>query len=65
MEDVTGSSFRRNKEFWTSKIATNKMRDRRINKILIKAGWKILRLWDTDIEEHPDIVVDKIRRFLR
>jgi DNA mismatch endonuclease (patch repair protein) len=64
-DDVTGRSFRKNKEFWTSKIASNKIRDRRISKTLTKEDWIVLRFWDTDIEEHSDIVAEKIRRSLQ
>ena len=62
--DLTGVSFRRNKVFWTSKIAYNKARDLRISRALRKQGWKVLRFWDTEIERSPSLVINRIRRSL-
>lgn len=33
-------------DFWTRKILKNKERDREVNKLLKRAGWKVLRIWE-------------------
>lgn len=38
-----------NSEYWTSKIATNVKRDSRITSLLEKSGWRVVRMWETDI----------------
>jgi len=36
-------------EYWDKKIQGNIKRDKRINLLLNKSGWKVLRFWDKDI----------------
>lgn len=36
-------------EFWREKILGNKSRDRRNNRALQKAGWKVLTIWECDV----------------
>ncbi|WP_366914369.1 very short patch repair endonuclease [Nocardia sp.] len=38
----------RNSDFWSSKIAGNKMRDRETDRLLIDAGWQVIRVWEHD-----------------
>src|SRR6266542_778202 len=38
-----------NAPYWTAKIAANVARDRRNTRALRRAGWTVLRLWETDI----------------
>lgn len=38
-----------NKEFWESKIARNKKRDRLVNRVLKGRGWRILRIWQHEL----------------
>lgn len=63
--DVSGQSFRKNKRLWTSKIAATKARDARTSRSLRKAGWMVLRFWDTDIVRRPEAVEERIRRSLQ
>lgn len=48
---------RANAEWWERKIATNRARDRDTDRLLVLAGWKVLRLW-----EHEPVVqaVEKV-----
>jgi len=41
-------------EFWDAKIARNRARDERVNEELAALGWIVIRLWDFEIERHPD-----------
>jgi DNA mismatch endonuclease (patch repair protein) len=37
------------RDFWFPKIQRNKTRDREVNGVLRKAGWKILRIWEHEL----------------
>jgi len=39
--------------YWDAKIARNRARDERVNVALEAIGWKVLRLWDFEIEADP------------
>jgi DNA mismatch endonuclease, patch repair protein len=39
--------------YWTKKIGANIQRDRLVDKDLEGLGWKVLRLWESDILEDP------------
>jgi len=48
------------KKFWADKIRNNIRRDIRANKDLRKAGWKVLRFWESDLKRRPDKIITKI-----
>ncbi len=52
------------KKFWLRKIGLNKKRDKEINKLLRKRGWKILRFWEHEIEKNASSVTKKIAKRL-
>ena len=35
-----------NSAYWNPKIASNKIRDSRVNRALRRAGWRVLRIWE-------------------
>jgi DNA mismatch endonuclease, patch repair protein len=43
-----------NASYWLLKIRANMQRDRRHTLELAGAGWRVLRLWETDILKNPD-----------
>ena len=47
-----------NKEYWKTKIARNKKRDRKTNKVLDEKGWKVLRFWEHSLKR-PKYVANK------
>lgn len=51
-----------NAKYWTRKIASNVARDRKRSQELRKMGWKVIRVWETDILRDPAIAALKIRR---
>lgn len=57
-----GSIPKRNREWWIAKIRANVERDRRHDKELADAGWKVLRFWE---HEDPRSVADEIEPFVR
>ena len=38
-------------EFWNPKIATNKKRDRTVNSLLRRRGWRVLRIWEHSLRD--------------
>lgn len=40
---------RQNQEFWASKLAKNRDRDRLVNRYLRASGWKVIRLWEHEL----------------
>ncbi|MCK4337209.1 MAG: DNA mismatch endonuclease Vsr [Candidatus Aminicenantes bacterium] len=53
------------KSYWHAKLLKNKTRDARNMRALRRQGWKVLRLWECEIESKPEIVMDKLRKFLQ
>lgn len=58
-------SFRKRlPEFWENKIENNIKRDKRNRTELKQADWKVLRIWEHDVEKNFDSTIEKIERFL-
>jgi len=41
-----------NRTYWEQKIARNKQRDRKVNRLLRKEGWKVIRIWEHDLKHN-------------
>jgi DNA mismatch endonuclease (patch repair protein) len=61
-----------NAAYWVSKIRTNVLRDRRVDRTLRKGGWTSLRFWESDVRADPDRAaravigaIERIRKPLR
>ena len=52
-------------DYWREKLYKNKARDARYMRDLRKKGWKVLRLWECEIERKPEKVFRKLRKFLK
>lgn len=54
-------------DYWTRKISRNIERDEEQIKVLVEAGWKVLRVWESDIKRKKTQTseFEKIKRFLR
>jgi len=52
------------KSYWHTKLLKNKARDAHNICALHRQGWKVLRLWECEIERKPEIVMNKLRKFL-
>lgn len=59
-KEINGEAFKMNKDFWIKKLKDNRKRDARANRLLRKAGWSVLRFWDTDISENKEKVIKRI-----
>ena len=51
-------------EYWQEKLLNNKARDERNMRSLRREGWKVLRLWECDIEKRPQMTLSKLHAFL-
>lgn len=50
-------------EFWSSKFTVNRKRDRKTERALGKAGWRVLTVWECEIHD-AQALEKRIRRFL-
>ena len=55
----------RNRDYWEKKIKRNMDRDRKVNADLRKLGWKVVRLWESDILRRPDWAAGKVMRAVK
>ena len=53
-----------NKKFWKEKIEGNIKRDKKNRAKLRREGWKVLRIWEHDINKNFKISIEKIISFL-
>jgi DNA mismatch endonuclease, patch repair protein len=58
-------TLRRNKKYWIWKIESNIRRDRRVNKVLRLGGWRVVRLWESDVMSKPAQCIDRIQKATR
>ena len=49
-----------NGEYWVAKIERNRRRDRTVTSALRRLGWRIVRVWESDVRRKPERVVAKI-----
>jgi DNA mismatch endonuclease (patch repair protein) len=56
---------RHNAVYWVAKIARNRERDREQNKALRAAGWRVVRVWETEIRRSPAEVANVICSLVR
>lgn len=49
----------RNSAFWAEKVARNRLRDRRTDRLLRKDGWSVIRVWEHSLRL-PESVVKRI-----
>jgi DNA mismatch endonuclease, patch repair protein len=53
-----------NVDFWKKKIAYNRKKDRRTAIVLRKQGWKVLRIWESDLKKESTWVIRRLRKYL-
>lgn len=65
-----GRNFKENakrlpRKYWRSKIKSNISRDKKNKLKLKKRGWKIFRVWESDIIKNITDTVDKVSGFIK
>ena len=63
-KEITGEAFKKNREFWKTKLIENRKRDVRNNRALRKSGWSVQRFLDTDMLKKPDKVINRLSRII-
>jgi DNA mismatch endonuclease (patch repair protein) len=53
-----------NSEYWIAKIENNIRRDRNVTRKLRLAGWRVIRVWESDIKRDAAAVATRVRRLL-
>lgn len=53
------------KVYWREKIQKNIERDRRNTRLLKKAGWNVLRIWEHQLKKDPQKTLNKIIDFIK
>jgi DNA mismatch endonuclease (patch repair protein) len=61
MEDM----FPTRTEWWVSKINGNIERDRLVTRALEGAGWRVVRVWESDVLNSPDDIAEALERYVR
>lgn len=46
---------------WADKIARNRTRDRKVNRLLRKEGWIVVRIWECSLSKRPRWCVDRVK----
>ena len=55
-----GTQPQGNAGFWARKLAGNKARDRRVNRVLRRHGWRVVRIWEHALRD-PQRVAEHLR----
>lgn len=54
-----------NRDYWVPKIERNRQRDALVTEELKALGWTVIRIWESDIKEDPNGVVDNIVKMVQ
>lgn len=57
---VHGSLPETNTSFWENKITRNVERDNEVNALLEQNGWLVIRIWEHEIKQSLEEVIEKI-----
>jgi DNA mismatch endonuclease, patch repair protein len=45
-----------NCDYWEQKIERNRKRDREVNRMLKKQGWRVLRIWESSLKDQEAVI---------
>ena len=55
-----------NRAFWQRKLSSNKARDQVVNRVLRRAGWRVMRIWEHELaQKNEACLLVRIQRVLR
>lgn len=49
-----------NPEFWKEKLHRNRQRDRNVDHALATDGWRVVRLWEHELEDDLDMAANRV-----
>jgi len=44
-----------NADFWLKKLSSNRARDRLVNRMLRRKGWRVVRVWEHDLTKRNEV----------
>ncbi len=53
-----------NRKFWSAKYKRNKARDRLVARALRQNGWRVVRIWEHELQKRPAAVMARLRKTL-
>jgi DNA mismatch endonuclease (patch repair protein) len=53
-----------NTGYWGEKYSRNKRRDRAVSRFLRREGWRVLRIWEHEVNERPQSVIERVKILL-
>jgi DNA mismatch endonuclease (patch repair protein) len=59
---IHGTKPKTNLGYWLPKLSANKERDRRQTRIVRRAGWKVVRLWEHECKSACEAAAKKVLR---
>ncbi|MDE3065933.1 MAG: very short patch repair endonuclease [Verrucomicrobiota bacterium] len=54
-----------NRAFWRRKLSANKKRDQLVNRVLRRAGWRVVRIWECALQKRPQSCLQRIQRAMK
>jgi DNA mismatch endonuclease, patch repair protein len=57
--------FPTNQEFWVAKITRNMERDREVTAALVADGWRVIRLWESEVLDDPAGAAERVHQAIR
>lgn len=54
-----------NHEYWVPKIRRNMERDQEVTRRLQSMGWKVVRIWESDVNRDPTGAADRVQQVIR
>jgi len=54
-----------NRDYWTRKIERNRARDRRVDEELGAMGWRVVRVWEHEVQPDAARAAQRIARIVR
>lgn len=52
-----------NKPYWVEKIKRNMARDRKVGEQLRKLGWRVVRIWESEVKKDAQMAANKVLKF--
>lgn len=53
-----------NRTYWVRKITRNLERDAEVTRTLRRLGWRVVRIWESDLKTHPARCLRRVHRAL-
>lgn len=54
-----------NAAYWVAKIERNRVRDRTVTIALRRLGWRVIRVWEGDVQRDPQRIAAKVLKSMQ